>query len=310
MKNTVFKKLISAVLALTLVFCLTLSVYAVGEGLNKGSLTINLTDKSTKEPIKDITFKLYYVAENIADVNNPEYKYSSDFEKCSAKLDVEDSYLPVYLAFYAQKNNINYEKSVTDENGTARFYNLKEGLYLVSSNHMMVMPFFFSIPEKEGNELRYDVTAMPKSDVAPETDEKQNIEVEKLWRAENHPESIVAVLLKDGKEFAQVVLNEENNWSAKWEGLTSGSSWQVVEKDVPDGFNVKYETEGNKFIIINTADSIIENETETQTELQKEDDDVLADTGELNWPVPVMAISGILIFSIGWVLLNLKKKSV
>ena len=34
----------------------------------------------------------------------------------------------------------------------------------------------------------------------------------------------------------------------------------------------------------------------------------LIDTGMLNWPVPVFSIAGLLLFSIGWAMLNLGKK--
>lgn len=38
------------------------------------------------------------------------------------------------------------------------------------------------------------------------------------------------------------------------------------------------------------------------------DRDELIDTGQLNWPVPLMAIAGLLFFSTGWAMLNLGKK--
>ena len=34
----------------------------------------------------------------------------------------------------------------------------------------------------------------------------------------------------------------------------------------------------------------------------------LEQTGQLNWPVPVLSIAGLLLFSIGWAMLNLGKK--
>ena len=35
---------------------------------------------------------------------------------------------------------------------------------------------------------------------------------------------------------------------------------------------------------------------------------ILIDTGQTNWPVPVFAIAGLLLFSLGWAMLNLGKK--
>ena len=34
----------------------------------------------------------------------------------------------------------------------------------------------------------------------------------------------------------------------------------------------------------------------------------LIDTGQLNWPVPIFSIAGLVIFSAGWILLNFGKK--
>ena len=44
---------------------------------------------------------------------------------------------------------------------------------------------------------------------------------------------------------------------------------------------------------------------ETESTTKKEE---LIHTGQLNWPVPVFSIAGLLLFSIGWAILNWDKK--
>ncbi|MBQ2812426.1 MAG: hypothetical protein IJE63_04175, partial [Clostridia bacterium] len=112
------------------------------------------------------------------------------------------------------------------------------------------------------------------------------------------------------------------------------------------GYTVSYETSSNTVTIINTADDSTEETTTSsvnqtqpvtppdstvpggttlpgETALPSQDGtttpdkpdnetttkpDELIDTGQLNWPVPVLAIAGLLAFSIGWTMLNLGKK--
>ena len=81
---------------------------------------------------------------------------------------------------------------------------------------------------------------------------------------------------------------------------------------MPDGYTAHYETSSNTVIIINKHDSQEEKPTNpdepTTNPSKPDDDDDLADTGQLNWPIPVFAIAGLLLFSIGWAMLNFGKK--
>ena len=162
------------------------------------------------------------------------------------------------------------------------------------------------------------------------------------------PESITVVLLKDMEAFEEVELNESNNWYYRWDGLTKDHIWSVVEKQVPDGYIAQYETSSNTVTIINKYEPEEETTTapppgdtttrpgDSGTTRPGEDDsttpggtttpggnssttapddtgettdrDELIDTGQLNWPVPVTAIAGLLLFSIGWAILNFGKK--
>ena len=65
-----------------------------------------------------------------------------------------------------------------------------------------------------------------------------------------------------------------------------------------------YETSSNTVNITNKSD-----ETEETIPTQPEDsNDKLVQTGQLNWPVPVCVILGLIFFSIGWAMLNFGKK--
>lgn len=81
------------------------------------------------------------------------------------------------------------------------------------------------------------------------------VSVTKNWVASEgvvHPESIEAVLLRDGKEFKTVKLSAENSWTYKWTGLTDEYTWSVDEKAVPDGYTKNVTNRDNDFTITNT----------------------------------------------------------
>ena len=81
--------------------------------------------------------------------------------------------------------------------------------------------------------------------------------VTKVWVASEgviHPESVEAVLYRDGKEFDTVKLSAENDWSHAWTGLTDEYTWNVDEKSVPDGYTKTVTNNGYDFTITNTKE--------------------------------------------------------
>ena len=192
------------------------------------------------------------------------------------------------------------------------------------------------------NKWVYNVDATPKIESDKDEDtEKTYISVKKYWKSnEKTPDRITVSLIMDGVIADSVILGAENNWYFKWENLDKNHSWSIVEADVPEGYKVSYITSQMTVIITNT-DTEYEDETTTVPEDTTSPDDTtvpedttdddgttkptqttkptgenesttkpeeLIDTGQLNWPVPVLSIAGLLIFSIGYVMLNFGKK--
>ena len=83
------------------------------------------------------------------------------------------------------------------------------------------------------------------------------ISVNKVWVASEgviHPESVEAVLYRDGEEYDTVVLNAENRWSHIWTGLTDEFTWSVDEKTVPQGYTKNVTSQDYHFTITNTRE--------------------------------------------------------
>lgn len=321
MRMRKFSKIVALfVIAATLVF--TLSPAAAAFMNKAGSITLTVKDPETQAPLQGESFRIYFFAKAYESGNTVKYELIKPYDECRVEMNnLQDAYLPVHLAYFAASNNLEYTEKSTDENGVVSFESLIPGLYLVvpsqsnGSDHLS-SPFIVSVPEydSEKKDWNFNIIATPKvdGDINGDDSGKKYITVQKKWETDSSlPASITVVLLRDFQEFEKIELNAENNWYHRWDDLSKDHVWSVVEVQVPDGYTVHYETSSNTVTIINKQDKEEEpgNPDEPPTNpSEPDDDDDLADTGQLNWPIPVFAIAGLLLFSIGWAMLNFGKK--
>ncbi len=314
------KKLTSVVAILMMfVLCvlpLTLTATAL---LNKnGSITLNLTDSENEKSLANVPFRLYFIANAYESGNGIRYELIPPFDEANVDTDdLQDSSLPVHLAYFAISENQPYTEKTTDEKGVIVFDNLEIGLYLVvpvqnKEDTYITSPFVISVPnyDYENQKWSYDIDASPKilDGDGNEDGAETYISVVKKWDTDtSYPESITVVLLRDFQEYEKIQLNESNNWYYRFDNLSENHIWNIVEENVPDGYTVYYETSSNTVTIINKSEKPQEEGTTNPPEEETEEDK-LVQTGQLNWPVPVCSISGLLIFSIGWAVLNFGKK--
>ena len=335
------KKLTAIVLTAIMTFtvCIfALSPTATAILSKNGSISIHVTDSESKEPLPGAGFRLYFFASAHKLENGLGYEYVSPYEECKIGLkDLQDSALPVHLTYFAQTHSVPFTEKYTDANGLIVFEDLIPGIYLIIPvnnihNYYMPAPFVINLPQyDEANKTwEYDISATPKMHFAGsnDTDSETYMSVEKIWETtEKHPDSVTVVLLRDLQEYDRVQLSEANNWHYRWDGLSKKYVWNIVEIQVPDGYMVKYETSANTVTIFNKPEepdeettTRPENESSPETTTDKNPEsttvrppettttDKLVQTGQLNWPVPVFAIAGLLLFSIGWAMLNFGKK--
>jgi hypothetical protein len=83
----------------------------------------------------------------------------------------------------------------------------------------------------------------------------QEVSVLKVWKGDKGASEVTAQLLRNGKVYDEVVLNDDNNWRYTWSKLSRGYTWSVVEKSVPDGYSVSIQKDGSVYVITNTASS-------------------------------------------------------
>lgn len=86
--------------------------------------------------------------------------------------------------------------------------------------------------------------------------EYEKLTVHKVWDDNGYPErpdSVTVHLLRDGKEYEDVQLNQANQWSYTWDELDDRYQWSV-EEAVPVGYEVAYQTKDNAIFITNHKD--------------------------------------------------------
>lgn len=119
-----------------------------------------------------------------------------------------------------------------------------------------------------------------------------DLKVVKKWvdQDSSRPGSVEINLLRDKKavEGRTVVLNSKNNWQATWSGLDSRLAWSVKEAKVPAGYTASYRYSDGIWYVTNTGS--------------------LLQTGQLNWPIPVLCAGGFLLLAVGMLLMKRKEE--
>ena len=307
MKTKKLKGLV-AIFVIISIFVLSFSSVSAIASEEKGSITLNF---SAEENQSASAFRLYRIADAYKNAEGIKYELIQPYDKAEVDLsDLQDSLLPVHLAYFASVNSQSYTEKVADEEGKLVFDNLDSGLYLIVPVESESSPFLVSVPmyNSETKKLEYNVSASPKiEDGETEGGKETYISVVKKWETDgSHPESITVVLLRDFEEYEKITLSESNNWRYRWDNLSGDFSWNVVEENVPKGYTVYYEASSNTITIINKSDT--KEEGTTRPSEGETEEDKLVQTGQLNWPVPICAIAGLLLFSMGWAVLNFGKK--
>lgn len=319
------KRILTFLLAVAalMMFCISASAQSIATDL-PCELTLQYKDDAG-EALDELAVSLYRVAD--LDESGEAHALES-FEKYGISFDEGDrAKTAAELAGYVQRDKVDPDLSAkTDSEGKLILNELKVGVYLITSEILTqgntllsTQPLLIDLPmidEKTGV-YAYDVTASPKP---ARTEILKELNVIVLWRDKGReterPKNVTIELYRDGELFDTGTVTAENGWQIKWSELsdskllvTDGSaadgdypdatanskdhmingehSWYVVERGA-DGYTATYAVRpvNNTFIVINTV--------KTATP-----DQPLPQTGQLKWPVPILAGAGVLMLMIG-----------
>lgn len=298
---------------LCLLLCVSLvpvRVSAEAEGMLDLTKKVNLT---LRYEIKGTPFHLY----KVADVSQSlEFTLTGDFAGYPVAVNGLDSAgwraLAETLASLVERDQIQaFQSGVIDEQGILAWSQLESGLYLILGEKIELeqytyrpMPSLVMLPSQNGEgQWEYDTEVQPKYDKEELSDrDTENISVIKLWQdhgyEEKRPEEITAELYMDGALYDTVSLNKANNWSYEWEELPGGHQWTAMEKDVSDCYTVTCVKEGRYLVITNCYQP---EKNPVPEKPGHSGGSTLPRTGQLWWPVPILALTGIAAFTVGWV---------
>ena len=285
------RKIITLFVVLLLILSCSLTVFAQDFDPQKnGSISITLTEQYDKKPIIGEELSVYYVATVGVNANgNLSYVYTDSFE--NSGIDIDDPSLAAKLDTFVSKHNVSSIKVTTNKNGTAVCEDLALGLYFIRQTGEVegfapCTPFLVTVPNEKNGEYVYEVNASPKTEVVKLT----SITIKRVWNTDESTEatdSVTVQLLQNGNVIKTISLDAKNNWQVTYTNMPESDAYSIKEIDVPKGFTATYSKKGYVFTVTNTS--------------------TLIQTGQLMWPIPVLAVSGVLLIAVGITLLQKKR---
>ena len=275
---------ITALLILTSVITVSADEFDPGR---TGSISVTLAEQTEKTPIVGAELSVYYIATVGTDTEGTfTYIYTEDFARSGIALD--DPELAIKLDHYLSENDVTATRIYTDETGTAACSGLPLGLYFIRQTNTVegfapCVPFLVTVPMENDGSYVYDVNASPKTEVT----KLISITIRKVWNTDESTEaadSVTVQLLRNGNVVETATLNDANNWQITYTDMPESDAYSIEEVNIPKGFTATYKQNEYVFTVTNTS--------------------TLIQTGQLIWPIPVLAFIGVLLIAAGCVLVQ------
>lgn len=253
----------------------------------KGSVSVTLVSQDGEKVLEGAVLSVFYVATVEADENGIlRYTYTDVFAECGTALD--DPELITALDVFVAGKDLASRKMVTDSMGNAVCEDLPLGLYFVQQSRAVegfapCAPFLVTVPIQTEAGFDYDVDASPKTDV----ERLVSISIKKVWNTDKStvtPGSVTVHLLRNEEVVETATLNKQNNWQITYKDLPESDGYSIKEVNIPNGFTATYAQKEYTFTVTNTAS--------------------LAQTGQLLWPIPVLAVTGLFLLLTGAAILG------
>ena len=250
------------ILAAILMSCMVFTTQPVcaGEAEQTGEIHLKYT------PVQEAQFWVY----RVGDITDSwEFELTGEFKEFQMDLNALDTESMAAaaqtLASYVKADRIEADHSGrTDMNGDLYFSGLAKGVYLIDGESIIhegvrydPVPVLVTVPSmNEAGEWVYETEVETKYETFIPTGEKKEYRIVKYWSNDGdgsvRPKDITVEILKDGERHSVQTLSEENDWSYVWKTEDDGSVWQVVERNIPEGYTVMVEKNQTAFMISNT----------------------------------------------------------
>lgn len=286
------RKILMAFVTVLLILNCTITVSAETFDPGKtGSISVTLTEQYEKTPIAGAELSMYYIATvGINTDGKLNYIYTDAFAESG--IEIEDPDLADKLDAYLSEHEVAATKLRTNGEGTAVWTDLPLGLYFIRQTSSVegfapCTPFLVTVPMESADGYVYAVNASPKTEAAKLT----SITIKKVWNTDastKATDSVTVQLLCNGKVVETAILSEQNNWQVTYTDMPESDAYSIKEVNVPKGFTATYRQKGYTFTVTNTS--------------------TLIQTGQLIWPIPALALIGVLLIGMGSMLLQKKRK--
>ncbi len=288
-----------------------------------GSLT--LTCVKDEVVLENLQWSLYHIGSRSGDV----FVLDERFDSYSIVIDdFSDDAMAAYaktlenIVVLEPETFIPTQQGATDVNGQLTFDRLADGLYLVcgeilEAENSVYIPSALLF-EISGTHESMDWNAYPKVEYHTRSDLEVNYTVKKVWlNANDEPcdptTTITVEIYRDLELYDTVVLSEQNQWTYEWKDFDF-YTFRVKEVVIPEGFTVQYASNETQYLIKNillptettTVTSTTTTETSTTLLATGTDDEWLPQTGQLWWPVILLALGGLILIALGCRLLFAK----
>lgn len=239
-------------------------------------------------------------------------------ETISLKNAASDSdYIRLYLRAVSHDSSTNPPIATSDEtavsmadflsqltmrvyNGTTLIYEaspdktagLTENVFLaqLASGENVTLTVELDVPTSLSNAYANRLGEVDWVFTAEQFGEPESLTVKKVWSdsGKNRPTSVTVALYNGESKMETITLSAANNWTYTWKDLDGLGNWSVKEINIPTGYKATYKTKNGVTTITNTAS--------------------LIQTGQLNWPIPVLAGIGSVLLTVGLFLIFGKRK--
>lgn len=275
--KSIRKRLATVLAALTLLVWCAAPAFAleVVDLSRTGSIKVSLYDSETSEAVGGGTLTLYRVAKVQKDNANLSFVYTNGFEDCGVELgDLSEGELAGRLAEKIAATAESTTVEISDL-GVAEFGDLEVGLYLVvqttaAENYNVINPFLVSVPIQENGSYVYDVDALPKVGTAakktPEPPDKPD--------TPDTPDTPDKPAEENPNTPAAPGPDNPDGWVLGANGEKIYRNPEAPSPDNPNGYVMGAHG--------------------------------LPQTGQLNWPIPVLAVTGVVLVAAG---IKLKKET-
>lgn len=273
--KSIRKRLAAVLAALTLLVWCAAPAFAleVVDLSRTGSIKVSLYDSETSKAVGGGALTLYRVAKVQKDNANLSFVYTNGFEDCGVELgDLSEGELAGRLAEKIAATAESTTVEISDL-GIAEFGDLEVGLYLVvqttaAENYNVINPFLVSVPIQENGSYVYDVDALPKVGTA----------------AKKTPEPPDKPDTPDTPDTPDKP-SEENPNTPVAPGADNPDGWVLGAHGEKIYLNPEAPSPDNPNGYVMGAHG-------------------LPQTGQLNWPIPVLAVTGVVLVAAG---IKLKK---